>query len=70
MYNYVCATGGLRLGIIQANSDADFQAKLSAGDFEFYLPIFFNVYTNNPFTSYGNIKNIPPAPLRVLANPN
>jgi hypothetical protein len=66
---YICTSGGVRLGTIYAKSDAEFQNAIKGGNVGFYLPMVFGVYTDNPFTSYESVKNIPPAPIWKLARP-
>lgn len=58
---YIITSGNVKLGEVQAGSDIDFQNQLKAG-VNFYLPLFFNVWTNNPFTRYASIKEMPPPP--------
>lgn len=58
---YIITSGNVKLGEVQAESDRDFQDKLKAG-VNFYLPLLFQVWTNNPFTTYGSIKEMPPPP--------
>lgn len=65
-FKYIVVSGGIRLGVIQAKNDKDFLEKIERPNF--YLPLLFNVYTDNPFTQYGKLKDIPPAPLKVLAS--
>jgi len=56
---YIVASGNVKLGEVQAESGADFYDQLKAG-VNFYLPLLFNVWTDNPFTTYSSIKEMPP----------
>lgn len=58
---YIITSGNVKLGEVRAESDADFQNQLKAG-VNFYLPLLFNVWTNNPFTTYASIKEMPKPP--------
>lgn len=56
-YKYCCYSGSVLLGEVTAISDSDFREKMSGGNVAFYLPMFFSVFTDNPFSKYGHLKD-------------
>jgi hypothetical protein len=66
MARYIVTSGGVRFGEVEAVSDKDFQQQNEKG-FQFWTPILIQVWTDNPFSSYGKISEIPPAPLFKMA---